>query len=251
MPRVVPARFVLVVLVVTLLLVPLAGCQFGAETGPSTTGDSYTVPDPPETLTVDAAREVAARAEAAHVAQTLSDRSDVSTFSLASGPGASHARGAKVGDVVYVRVAYPYTYSGPTRTEAVSRGTYLVTTDRVERIRATTTVDADPFDGGRTVDDPVDLRLADASADPATIRTAITYLDAPATAYTGTATVAGGAGRTVEDVASRVGTYRVTASVGGETDSVTVRVGPDDTAPIVVVVTPAGHLGVVRVGTPA
>ncbi|MFB6069673.1 MAG: hypothetical protein ABEJ76_01510 [Halanaeroarchaeum sp.] len=235
--------------VIVLLVAPAAGCALNARPGePTTPRAAYPAPDPPATLSVPAAREVAVEAEAARLADRFAGRQDVRSVRIDPGAVDPRTSAHRIGDAVYVSVAYPY---GVTRIaggfDAVSRTGYLVTTDAVRRIdhdertrRATT------FAGGRTVADPVPLRVIDVANGSRPVDVSLTYLDEPATAFAG-AIASGPQGTTVRAVASRVGTYRVTATRNGTIATTTTRIGPDATGPIVVLARANGSLSVFRV----
>lgn len=238
------------VLVVALLLVG-AGCAgFGAVGGPSTTGGTVTYPDPPAHLDLATARRVALQAERATLAERFADRPDVSlgTPSLATATRATGIDGA-----VYVAVTYPYQVSTDgARADAVARAAYVVSTAAVKRIASAETVTASrPFGGGETVASPVDLRVVDVANDSRSVAVSLTFESPPTTAFVGTYRLTDGGGTTVRDVAGRVGTYRVTARVAGDIVSRTVRVGPGDAGPIVVVAEPGGHLAIARLPAPS
>lgn len=216
-----------VTLALGVVLVPTAGCV-GSGGDTLTTSPDYAHPDPPERLTPSSARRVALENEAA----VLHDRGVDGNPGPDVGADGPSAVARDLGGAVYVAVAYPYAADDAA---AVSRASYLVTTDAVRRFDPDAhATDVETFQGTPAIADPVDVRLLDA-ADGGAVSLSLTYTDEPHTVLADRLAV-GAEGRTLRDVAGRVGTYRATAEVDGSVATSAVSLGRDAGGALVVVV---------------
>lgn len=222
-----------------VVLVPAAGCVgSGADT--LTSSPDYAHPDPPERLTPASARRVALENEAA----VLHDRGVDGKPGLDVGTDGPTAVARDLGSAVYVAVAYPYAADDAA---AVSRASYLVTSDAVRRFDPAANVTAvETFDGRPAVADPVDVRVLDA-ADVGSLSLSLTFTDEPHTVLADRLAVGSG-GRTLRDVAGRAGTYRVTAAANGSVATRSLSLERDADGALVVVVDRTGNVHLLRVG---